>query len=92
MQRLTQTIIEHVKRSPKGTPGAATGMRHLGNRPVVQSLSRNVERGQSNRAGRCAYLLPVTGGLGTRAPSLEQAFADAVALGDNLASAPLVRS
>lgn len=74
MQRLTGQILEHAKRLPEGTPVAAKGLLHLGNRAAVdQALSRLAEREQLIRAGRGVYLLPVTSRFGTRAPSVEQA-------------------
>ena len=74
MQRLTEQILEHAARLPEGTPVAAKGLLHLGNRAAVdQALSRLAERGQLIRAGRGVYLLPVTSRFGTRAPSVEQA-------------------
>ena len=74
MERLTEKIMEHLKRLPEGTPVAAKGLLHLGNRAAVdQALSRLTERGGLVRAGRGVYLLPVTSRFGTRSPSVEQA-------------------
>ena len=74
MQRLTGQVLEYAARLPEGSPVAAKGLLHLGNRAAVdQALSRLAERGQLVRAGRGVYLLPVTSRLGTRAPSVEVA-------------------
>ncbi|MFB1487253.1 MAG: DUF6088 family protein [Thiocapsa sp. C3-sup] len=74
MQPLTEQILEHATRLPKGTPVAAKSLLHLGNRAAVdQALARLAERGKLLRAGRGVYLLPVTSRFGTRAPSVEQA-------------------
>lgn len=74
MQRLAEQILEHAKRLPEGTPLAAKGLLHLGNRAALdQALSRLTERGQLVRAGRGVYLSPITSRFGTRAPSVEQA-------------------
>lgn len=71
--RLTERILEHAKTLPEGTPVAAKGLLHLGNRAAVdQALSRLAQRGKLIRAGRGLYLLPVTSRFGTRAPSIEQ--------------------
>lgn len=74
MQRLTEQILAHAKGLAEGTPVAAKGLLHLGNRAAIdQALSRLAERGQLIRAGRGVYLLPVTTRFGTRAPSVEKA-------------------
>jgi hypothetical protein len=73
MQRLTEQILKHAERLPEGTPVAAKGLLHLGNRAAVdQALSRLVERGQLLRAGRGVYLRPIASRFGTRAPSVER--------------------
>ena len=74
MERLTEQIMEHLKRLPEGTPVAAKGLLHLGNRAAVdQALSRLTERGELVRVGRGVYLLPVISRFGIRSPSVEQA-------------------
>ena len=74
MERLTEQIMEHLKRLPEGTPVAAKGLLHLGNRAAVdQALSRLTERGELVRVGRGVYLLPVISRFGARSPSVEQA-------------------
>jgi len=74
VERLTEQIMEHLKRLPEGTPVAAKGLLHLGNRAAVdQALSRLTERGELVRVGRGVYLLPVISRFGARSPSVEQA-------------------
>ncbi|MBB5754668.1 DUF6088 family protein [Prosthecomicrobium pneumaticum] len=74
MQWLTEQILAHVEGLPEGTPVAAKGLLHLGNRAAVdQALSRLTERGRLIRAGRGVYLRPIKSRFGTRAPSVEQA-------------------
>ena len=74
MQRLTDQILAHAEGLPEGTPVAAKGLLHLGNRAAVdQALSRLKERGQLIRVGRGIYLRPITSRFGTRAPSVKQA-------------------
>jgi hypothetical protein len=73
MQRLTEQILAHAGKLPEGTPVAAKGLLHLGNRAAVdQALTRLAERGQLIRAGRGVYLRPVMSRFGARAPSVEQ--------------------
>ena len=74
MLRLTEQILAHAEGLPEGTPVAAKGLLHFGNRAAVdQALSRLAERGQLIRAGRGVYVRPVASRFGTRAPSIEQA-------------------
>ncbi len=74
MHRLTEEILTYAKGLPEGTPVAAKGLLHLGNRAAVdQTLSRLTERGQLIRAGRGVYFLPIASRFGARSPSVEQA-------------------
>lgn len=74
MPRLTEHILAYTASLPEGTPVAAKGLLHLGERAAVdQALSRLAKRGHLLRAGRGVYLRPVTSRFGTRAPSVEQA-------------------
>lgn len=74
MTRLAEQILAYAKGLPEGTPIAAKGLLHLGNRAAVdQALSRLAERGHLVRAGRGVYLHPVESRFGTRSPSVEQA-------------------
>jgi hypothetical protein len=74
MLRLTEQILAHAEGLPEGTPVAAKGLLHFGNRAAVdQALSRLAERGHLIRAGRGVYLRPIASRFGTRTPSVEQA-------------------
>ena len=72
MQRLTQSILEHMASLAEGASVSAKALLHLGSRPAVdQALSRLARRGQLIRAGRGHYVRPVESRFGKRPSSVE---------------------
>lgn len=69
MSLLPACIEAHVRRQPEGAVVTAKSLLHLGNRAAVdQALSRLAKQGRLIRVGRGAYVAPVAGRFGVRAP------------------------
>src|SRR5580658_2977389 len=79
--KLAQQILAQATTLPEGTPLAAKGFLHLGNRAAIdQTLSRLSRAGKLMRSGRGLYVLPVESRFGTRAPSPEKVVAESARL------------
>lgn len=73
MGTLTKEILTYVTGLPEGTPLAAKGLLHLGNRAAVdQALSRLVRRKKLLRVGRGIYVRPVESRFGIHAPKTSE--------------------
>jgi hypothetical protein len=73
MKRLAESILEETATLPEGTPITAKMLLRLGSRAALdQALSRLVSRGKLLRAGRGAYVAPVSSRFGSRAPSAQK--------------------
>jgi len=78
---LAQQILAQATTLPEGTPLAAKGFLHLGNRAAIdQTLSRLSRAGKLMRSGRGLYVLPVESRFGARAPSPEKVVAESARL------------
>ena len=72
MSALTEAIFDAVKSLPEGGIVAPKEFLHLGSRAAIdQALTRLNREGLLMRVGRGAYVIPVTGRFGSRAPSTE---------------------
>jgi hypothetical protein len=79
--KLAQQILAQATTLPEGTPLAAKGFLHLGNRAAIdQTLSRLSRAGKLMRSGRGLYVLPVESRFGARAPSPEKVVAESARL------------
>ena len=72
MSALTEAIFNAVKSLPEGGIVSPKEFLHLGSRAEIdQALTRLNREGLLMRVGRGAYVIPVTGRFGSRAPSTE---------------------
>ena len=70
---LAEQILSCAAPLPEGTPLAAKGLLHLGNRAAIdQALSRLTREGKLMRSGRGLYVRLIESRFGTRAPSPEK--------------------
>jgi len=72
MSTLTQAIFAAAQSLPEGGILSPKEFLHLGSRAAVdQALTRLTREGKLLRVGRGAYVIPVSGRFGSRAPSTE---------------------
>ncbi len=72
MSTLTQAIFSAAQSLPEGGILSPKAFLHLGSRAAVdQAMARLAREGKLLRVARGAYVLPVSGRFGTRAPSTE---------------------
>ena len=72
-ERLKERILAFARALPEGTPIAAKGLLHMGDRAAInQVLSRLAKQGVLLRTARGVYLLPVESRFGKHSPSIEK--------------------
>ena len=76
MNTLPETILRHARSLPEGGVLSPKEFLHLGSRPAVdQAFSRLTKAGKLLRLTRGAYVAPVSGQFGSRAPASEKVVA-----------------